>query len=117
MLLQSIEAGQAADLAPVHSLAHGIGQSDGSHGPEQRLAVDAVVTVPAFAVMVNCESTNARASTANTGSAERPAVVSNFFIYENSIKCERVSASQQRGSELRAGRLNVPLRIEAENEK
>ena len=92
MLLQSIEAGQAADLAPVHSLAHGIGQSDGSHGPQQLPAVDAVVTVPAFAVMVNCESTNARASTANTGSAERPAVVSNFFIYGNSINCEYVSA-------------------------
>lgn len=94
MLLQSIEAGHAADLAPVHSLAHGIGQLDGSQGPEQRLAVEAVVTVPAFAVMVNCESTNARASTANTGSAERPAVVSNFFIYTSSIKCEYVSASR-----------------------
>ena len=92
MLLQSIEAGHAADLAPVHSLAHGIGQLDGSQGQEQRLAVEAVVTVPAFAVMVNCESTNARASTANTGSAERPAVVSNFFIYGNSINCEYVSA-------------------------
>ena len=82
--------GHAADLTPVHSLARASGNWTDRTGPVvcQFPVAAAVVIVPAFAVMLNCDSTNASAITAIAGRIARPIVREGFIHRKNSIsKC------------------------------